>query len=587
MGRLLDKIKGKIKSKERQREIDKNFIKENLGNYQKIIAYWRWYPDKFVDYLCSLNPDSTFKFYFSQRLYLRIVMRYRTVYAVFSRGFSKSFLAVLSLMLKAVLYPRAKLATAADGKAQSASILSSKMTEICTLIPALANEIVWDTRGKIAKTSQSKDSVVYSFKNGSMITNAAMTENTRGQRYQSLLIEESAKVDQEKLTEIIMPTLVISRQVNGVVDPNEMLNQSAVFVTSAGWKDTYAYDKLIQTLCEMVGKPDEAFILGGDWKIPVVEGLQPANYIQNQEMDSSLEEGGFDREYGSKWAGNIAGAFFDSVLFDKHRVINLPEYSYNGKLDKSKGYYIFGVDVGRFNCPTEVVVIKTTPGQNNRWKKQVVNLFSIEGETFILQAIKLKRLYEKFKPNMVVVDGNGVGAGLVDLLVVDTTDPDTGEVFAGWGVYNDEERRYRDICENPIKDVMYIMKANTALNTEMYSYCQSEMRDGRLKFLIDESTAKNKLLNQEQGKKMSPAQRAEHLLPFAMTSLLKSQLMNLIQDNEGANIILKQSSRKIKKDKFSALIYGLYWCLLEDQRRGKKKNRDISKMTLYTKVGKF
>lgn len=97
-------------------EIDKKKIDEHLEDYQYLIAYWRKYPDIFVDYLCSLNPDNKFKFYFSQRIYLRIVMRYKTVYAVFSRGFSKSFLAILSLMLKCILYPGAKLATAADGK---------------------------------------------------------------------------------------------------------------------------------------------------------------------------------------------------------------------------------------------------------------------------------------------------------------------------------------------------------------------------------------------------------------------------------------------------------------------------------------
>lgn len=100
----------------RKEEINKQDIIDNLEEYQKIIAYWRVYPDKFVDYLCSLNPDNTFKFYYIQRVYLRIVMRYKTVFATFSRGFSKSFLAVLSLMLKAILYPGAQLATAADGK---------------------------------------------------------------------------------------------------------------------------------------------------------------------------------------------------------------------------------------------------------------------------------------------------------------------------------------------------------------------------------------------------------------------------------------------------------------------------------------
>lgn len=97
-------------------EIDKRKVRKNLSTYQHIIAYWRVYPDKFVDYLCSLNPNNKFKLYFSQRIYLRLAMRYRNMYAVFSRGFSKSFLAVLSLMLKAILYPGANLITVAEGK---------------------------------------------------------------------------------------------------------------------------------------------------------------------------------------------------------------------------------------------------------------------------------------------------------------------------------------------------------------------------------------------------------------------------------------------------------------------------------------
>lgn len=216
-------------------EIDKQKIIDNLPQYQRIIAYWRRYPDKFVDYLCSLNPNNKFKFYTFQRIYVRLALRYRTMYAVFSRGFSKSFLAVLCLMIKAVLYPGATLITVAEGKGQSASILSSKMLEICKLIPALAREIEWDTRGKIAQTSQTKDSVQYSFRNGSIIKNVSMTETSRGQRAQAVLTEEVATIkDQAKYEEIVAPMLVVSRKINGEVDPNEVLNQSAIYVTSAG-----------------------------------------------------------------------------------------------------------------------------------------------------------------------------------------------------------------------------------------------------------------------------------------------------------------------------------------------------------------
>lgn len=197
---LLSKTK-----KSQEQEITKEIILKDIDKYRELIAYWRVYPDKFIDYLCSLNPENVFHFYFYQRLFLRITMRHRYVYATFVRAWSKSFMSVMCLMIKAVLYPGAKLFSVAGGKEQSASILSSKVDEICRLIPALEKEIIWDTRGTRARTNQSKDTVIYTFKNGSVLQNIAASEKTRGARFQSGLMEECIGIDQTILKEVIVP----------------------------------------------------------------------------------------------------------------------------------------------------------------------------------------------------------------------------------------------------------------------------------------------------------------------------------------------------------------------------------------------
>ena len=51
-------------------------------------------------------------------------------------------MSVMGLMLKCILYPGAKVFTVAGGKEQSAQIVSSKIDEICTLIPAMEREII-------------------------------------------------------------------------------------------------------------------------------------------------------------------------------------------------------------------------------------------------------------------------------------------------------------------------------------------------------------------------------------------------------------------------------------------------------------
>ena len=135
-------------------------IKPVLRNY---ISFWREYPDLFVDFMQTggdPNKELTFKLFFYQRVFLRAAMRFKYVYAVYPRAYSKSFLSVLILMIRAILYPRARLFSTAGGKEQAASILQEKVDDICQKIPAFQREIDW-TRGE---TKVGKDSCIYKFK---------------------------------------------------------------------------------------------------------------------------------------------------------------------------------------------------------------------------------------------------------------------------------------------------------------------------------------------------------------------------------------------------------------------------------------
>lgn len=581
---LRDLLKiGNRKEKKEEIVVTKESLMENIDKFRELIAYWRVYPDRFVDYLCSLNPENTFHFYFYQRLFLRCSLRYKYLYATFVRAWSKSFMSVMALMVKAILYPGAQLFTVAGGKEQSASILSSKVDEICRLIPAFEKEIIWDTRGTRAKTRQTKDTVIYTFKNGSSLENVAATEKTRGRRFHSGLMEECVGIDQDILNEVIVPTMNVNRlAANGQYDPNERLNKAQVFITTAGYKGTFSYDKLIQILCQSVARPKEAIVLGGSWRVPVIEGLLDKDFVKQLKLDGTFNEASFEREYESRWTGDIESAFFNSDKFDKNRTVNMAEHKASAKIAKN-GYYVMGVDVGRKDCTTEVVIIKVNPSSSRDGSiKQIVNIFTLDEEHFVMQAIKLKRIFNLYKCRIAVVDGNGLGAGLVDLLSVDTVDPDTDEILYGWGVYNDEDGDFKNLkTENTIPDAMYIMKANQGINSDCYAYCQNQLGRGHIKFLIDEATAKNKLLSQEQGKKMTAAQRADYLLPYVQTNILKDQMMNLIEEHEGAHIILKQNNKKIKKDKFSALIYGLYYCKIEEDKNARKKKRNISDFLFF------
>jgi hypothetical protein len=69
-----------------------------------------------------------------------------------------------------------------------------------------------------------------------------------------------------------------------------------------------------------------------------------------------------------------------------------------------------------------------------------------------------------------VIDGNGLGIGLIDYMVKPSIDPDTNDTVPDFGIYNDEDGYYKKFrtsdCE---EEAIYIIKANAPITTEAHS----------------------------------------------------------------------------------------------------------------------
>ena len=200
----------------------------------------------------------------------------------------------MALMIRCVLYPGADLFVTTGGKEQAASITIAKIEEICRLIPALANQINWD-RGK---TKKSRDDVNYVFKNGSRISILAAKESSRGQRRTGGIMQECVLIDQTMLNEVIIPTTNVNRQLpDGTRDNKEVVNKSQIYITTAGWKNSFAYDKLIQLLIRSLIQPDEVMIMGGTYETPITEGLLDEDFVEQLKLSGTFNQDSFDRQY--------------------------------------------------------------------------------------------------------------------------------------------------------------------------------------------------------------------------------------------------------------------------------------------------
>lgn len=552
-------------------------INAQLDNLRYLISFFREYPDLLVDFI--KGPECNFRFYFYQRIFLRVVMRHRYVYATFPRAYSKSFLSMMALILRCILYPGAELFVTTGGKEQAASITIAKIQEICKLVPALGNEINW----KRGASKKSKDSVEYVFKNNSKINILAAKESSRGQRRTGGLMEECVLIDQTALNEIIIPTTNVNRRLpDGTRHKEESVNKSQIYITTAGWKNSFAYDKLVELLILSLIQPNEVMIMGGTYETPVAQGLLDQDFVEQLKLSGTFNQDSFDREYRSIWSGDADNAFFSAEKIDKHRVLKQPQNEFSGRSGKS-AFYILGVDVGRIGCTTEICVYKVTPQPQGSAIKSLVNIYTYDAEHFEQQAIHIKQIYYKYRARKIALDTNGLGIGLLDFMVK-AQETDDGEYLPPFGIDNDDEGVYKSYfrgIDDVEKEAIFQIKANAPINTQAYTYAQTQLSSGKIKFLIDESEAKAKLMETRTGQNMSIDQRNNYLRPFVLTTVLREQMLNLVEDNQGVNIILKQSSRGIKKDKFSAFVYGLYYIKQEEERLRKRKKRDLSRFAFF------
>ena len=105
--------------KSREMVLTEERVRKNIPVFRQYISFWREYPDMFIDMI--KGKDSKFNFFFYQRLFLRAAMRHRYFFGTFTRAFSKSFLSVLLMMIKCILYPGIKVFITSGGKELIAS----------------------------------------------------------------------------------------------------------------------------------------------------------------------------------------------------------------------------------------------------------------------------------------------------------------------------------------------------------------------------------------------------------------------------------------------------------------------------------
>lgn len=551
------------------------FLEENKEGIFRMLDHWISYPDCFIDIISE--ADCRIKLFFYQRIFLRACLRYKYHSATFTRAFSKSFLAILANIIRCIFLPHSKVVLCSAFKGQAVTILKQKYDEILQIWPFFAGEIA------TANTS-GKDYFELTFKNFSTFVVVAMSQSSRGARSTSSVVEEGVLIDGDAFNEIVLPMAVVDRVMeNGKKNPNEP-QQAQVFVTSAGPKTCFMYEKLLELVQISILQPNLAFVWGGSYKVPVAMGLLNRDTIEEQRMSSTFKADSFLREYMSVWTGNNTDAWISSDRLARARKLLTAEAGYKLSIDKKqKDFYIIGVDVARSGANTAIVVIRVSP-QADRWKKKIVFIKVIHDMPMPNQAVVVKQFFELYKPKEIIVDATGLGVTLIDLLVLPTDDPKTGTVYPPMRVINRDAYGGEEI-DRTITPNLWVFKATAELNSEAYGNFYSQLTSGSLFFLAHEKVVKAKMMGMKKWQKKSIVDIEKFLYPYVMTSRMIDEINNLrLKPIASGKIEIEQITRRVVKDRFSALCYALWRAKAHEDKEKKKNNNagDLKDMILFT-----
>lgn len=218
---------------------------------------WLAYPDKLAELLMPI--DTAFKLLPFQVLALRVNARHQLVFQTATRGYSKSFIAILGKLFQGMMLPRAKVSAVSETKIQATQIGKEKIDELSYLMPLLKQEF---NEAHGAGNANSKDFLRKMLKNGAQLDIVSVEDSTRGGRRHSMLFEEAKDLPGQQINAVVLPLLNISRRtVLGEVNPNE-IHQQQLYVGSAGYRNTFAYDKCIEILVTTAINPKKAFCWG-------------------------------------------------------------------------------------------------------------------------------------------------------------------------------------------------------------------------------------------------------------------------------------------------------------------------------------
>jgi Phage Terminase. len=563
-----------------------------MTRYEKVLrgaafwgAYYRYNPDKCAKDYLHLNLKRFQKFSLVMMFWVNIFVW------IAARGLGKTFLSAIYCAIRCILYPGTKICIASGTRGQAILVLEKIIQELVPRSEELRAEIDW----KETKVNNTVGQIV--FKNTSVIKVVTASDSSRGNRCNVLLLDEFRLISKDVIDTILRKFLTYRRLPDYVkltdeerkAEYNKEKNLT-VYLSSAYFKDHWAYTKCEDTYAAMISGKRKQFICGFPYQLALEEGLLDPDSVIDDMAESDFSEIKFGMEMEAMFYGSAEDAFFDFDSISKNRNIKYPLLPDNlsSKLPsplvrippKQNGEIrILSADIALMsskkhkNDAASIFINRLIPTKAGRYSSNIVYPDVDEGLRTDAQALKIRKLFDEYSCDYLVIDASGIGLGCYDALAGDIVDSNTGEIYPALSCCNNPEMAAR--CTVPgAKKVIWAIKANAQFNSDCAFLLREGFRSGRIRLLLNEYDAEEALSALKGYSSLSPTDKLKFRLPYIHTTLLIDELVNLEHEEAGGKIRISEKSG-MRKDRYSSLSYN-YYVAIQLENKLNKKNKSSS-----------
>lgn len=547
-------------------------------------AYYRANPHRFAKDYLHLN------LHLFQKILIVMMNWSSTTTFIGSRGIGKTFLSAVFCVIRCILYPGTKICIASGTRGQSINVLEKIMLELKPASPELATEI----DEKQTKINGTNAQIV--FKNSSYIKVVTASDSARGNRANLLLLDEFRMIAKDVIDTILRKFLTqkrmpryeeLSKEERKVEYAKE--KNKTMYLSSAYFVDHWSYLKCTDTCQFMLNDTKKQFVCGLPYQLSIYEGLLDEDTVADEMAESDFNEIKFQMEYEALWYGNTEGSFFDYNSISKNRRIKYPMLPNKlaAKLNNSQQVKIAPKQNGEIrilsadialmssrknnNDATAIFLNQLTPTKAGRYTSNIVYADACEGLRTDDQALLIRRLFDEFDCDYLVLDTGGLGVGVYDCLARDIVDPETGEVYPAISCCNNAEMAARCTVVGADK-VIWSVKATAQFNSDCAYLLRDAFKSGRIRLLATEYEAEEYLGELRGYSSLSPAERMQLQLPYIHTTLLIDELTKLQHEPAGNGKVRVYEKTGMRKDRYSSLSYNYYVAMQIENKMSRRFN---------------